>query len=122
MRFPTQTLRTLRELLRPTTPDPAQQLFRLKAIERDIVLPIKALYLAILAYYFYFTQWYGESEAAMQMAVALTQKFFHIYLAANLAVGIYLLRSKRLSLVWGQRAVFAVSVLDSLFLAALTLV
>jgi len=122
MQFPTQTLEHLRELLRPTTPDPAQQLFRLKAIERDIILPIKALYLAILVYYFYLTPWYGESESAREMAVGLTKYFLGIYLVANIAVGIFLMKSRRLSLAWGQRVVLVMSVLDSLFLAAITLV
>jgi signal transduction histidine kinase len=122
MRFPTQSFQRIKELLRPTVPDPAQQLFRLKTIERDIVLPIKALYLGILIYHFYVTPWYGEMEAAMQLAVTVTKQFLAIYIVANVAVGIHLLKSKRLSLVWGQRSVFAVSVLDSLFLAAVTLV
>jgi signal transduction histidine kinase len=122
MGFPTQAPQHLRDLLRPTTPDPAQQLFRLKAIERDIVLPIKALYLAVLVYYFLLTPWYGEAESAREMAVALTKQFLAIYLAANIALGIYLIRTRRLSLTWGQRSVFAMSVLDSLFLAAITLV
>ena len=122
MQFPTQTLQHFQELLRPTTPDPAQQLFRLKAIERDIILPIKALYLAILVYYFYLTPWYGESESAREMAVGLTKYFLAVYLAANLIVGVFLIKSKRLSLAWGQRVVFVMSVLDSLFLAAITLV
>lgn len=103
-------------------PDPAQQLFRLKAIERDIVLPIKALYLAVLVYYFYLTPWYGEAESAREMAVSLTKQFLAIYLVANIFVGIYLIKSRRLSLAWGQRVVFVMSVLDSLFLAAITLV
>ena len=122
MRLPTHTFPKLRELLRPTVPDPAQQLFRLKTIERDIVLPIKGLYIGILIYHFYLTQWYGEMESAMQMAVSVTKHFLAVYIAANIAVGIYLVGAKRLSLVWGQRVVFVMSVLDSLFLAAVTLV
>jgi signal transduction histidine kinase len=122
MQFPTQTFQRLQDLLRPTVPDPAQQLFRLKTIERDIILPIKALYIGILIYHFYLTQWYGEMETAMQIAVTATKQFLAIYIVANIAVGAYLLGAKRLSLVWGQRFVFVMSVLDSLFLAAVTLV
>jgi signal transduction histidine kinase len=122
MRFPTQTFQRLKELLRPTVPDPAQQLFRLKTIERDIILPIKALYLGILVYHFYLTPWYGEIETAMQLALAITRQFLAAYIVANVVVGLYLLASKRLSLIWGQRLVFVMSVMDSLFLAAVTLV
>jgi signal transduction histidine kinase len=122
MRIPTQTFHHLRELLRPPPIDPARQLFRLKSVERDIILPIKALYLIILIYYFYLTPWYGESLTALQIAEAITQTFFAIYLAVNAAVALFLLRSRRLSLVWGQRVVFVMSVVDAFFLAAITMV
>src|ERR1041384_148696 len=52
----------------------------------------------------------------------MTQKAFGFYLALNVALAIYLIRSRRLSLVWGRRAIFVMSVLDSLFMAALTLI
>src|SRR5262245_66487307 len=110
MRFPTQSFLRLKELLRPTVPDPAQQLFRLKTIERDIVLPIKGLYLGILIYHFYLTQWYGETETAMQIAITVTKQFLALYIVANVAVAAYLLKSKRLSLVGGQRAEFAIKI------------
>ncbi len=122
MRFPSQTFGRLKELLRPPPQDPARQLFRLKSVERDIVLPIKALYLLILIYYFYLTPWYGESLTALQIAEAITEFFFAIYLAVNIAVAIFLLKSRRLSLVWGLRVVFVMSVIDALFLVAITLV
>ncbi len=121
MRLPAQTFHRLKELLRPANPDPALQLFRLKSVERDVVLTIKALYVAILIYYFYLEPWYGESPSAIQFAVTLTRHFLGCYLAVNLLVAVVLLRARKLSLVWGQRMVFLVSVFDSLFLAALTL-
>ncbi len=122
MRFPTQTFQRLEELLRPPPPDPAQQLFRLRSVERDIVLPIKALYFAILVYYLYLTPWHGDPLLWVQLAEALTEQFFGIYIAVNVAVAIYLIKSRRLCLKWAQRVTFVISVLDSLFLAALTLV
>ena len=121
MGFHTQTLNRFKELLRPPPPDPAQQLFRLKSIERDIVLPIKALYIAILIYYLYLTPWHGETVLAVQIAEAITEQFFGVYIAINVLVAVFFLKSRRLSLVWGQRIVFVISVIDSLFLAALTL-
>jgi signal transduction histidine kinase len=121
MRFPTQTLGRLKELLQPPHPDPAQQLFRLKSIERDIVLPIKALYIVILVYYLYLTPWHGETLMAVQIAEAITEQFLAVYIAINLLVGLFFMKSRRLSLLWGQRVVFVMSVIDALFLAALTL-
>ena len=119
MRFPRQTFKLLRELLRPPPPDPARHLLRLKSVERDVILLIKAIYLAILVYYFYLTPWYNESLTAQQIAEKIVEQFFGIYLGLNILLAGFLLKSRRLSLVWGQRFVFVMSVLDSLFLAAL---
>src|SRR6185436_461623 len=122
MRFPRQTFERLRDLLRPIDPDPAQDLFRLKAVERDVILPIKALYLTILVYYFYFTPWAPEPETAMQIAERLTVQSFGFYLAANVALAVFFLKFRRVPLVWGRRLVFVMSVLDSLFLAAIAVI
>jgi signal transduction histidine kinase len=122
MRFPRRTFEQLRELLRPLPPDPADELFRLRSVERDVILPIKVLYLGVLIYYFYFTSWTSEQATAMQIAQNMTVKAFSIYLVLNLALAAYLLKARRLSLVWGRRLVFIMSVLDSLFLGALTII
>ena len=122
MRFPRKTFARLRELLRPLPPDPAEELYRLKWVERDVILPIKVLYLGVLIYYFYFTLWATDQTTARQIAQTLTAKTFSIYLVINIACAIYLLKVRRLSLVWGQRLVAAMSVMDSLFLGALTVI
>ena len=122
MRFPRKTFARLRELLRPLPPDPAEELYRLKWVERDVILPIKVLYLGVLIYYFYFTLWATDQTTARQIAQTLTAKAFSIYLVINIACAIYLLKVRRLSLVWGQRLVAAMSVMDSLFLGALTVI
>ena len=122
MRFPRKTFERLRELLRPMPPDPAEELYRLKWVERDVILPIKVLYLGVLVYYFYFTLWASDQTTARQIAQVLTTKAFSGYLVVNLVFGIYLLKVRRLSLIWGQRLVSAMSVLDSLFLGALTVI
>ena len=122
MRFPKRTIERLRDLLRPLPPDPADELFRIKSVERDVILPIKGLYLAILVYYFYFTSWTSEVQTAKQITESMTQQGFGFYFAINLVLAIYLLGARRLSLRWGRRFVFVMSVLDGLFLAALTLI
>src|SRR5882672_9535546 len=122
MRLPRQTYERLRDLLRPPPPDPAQELFRLKYVERDVILAIKALCFAFLIYYFYFTSWSAEVQTAKQTAESITQQAFGYYLALNVALAFYLIRARRLSLVWGRWFIFVMSVLDSLFMAALTLI
>jgi signal transduction histidine kinase len=121
MRFPTQTVARLTELLRPPPPEPAQQLFRLKSIERDIVLPIKGLYIAILIYNLYVNPWHGEALLPVQIAEIITEQFFTVYIVINVLVALFFVWRRPLSLIWGQRMVFVISVIDALFLAALTL-
>src|SRR5438128_9399807 len=106
MRFPRQTYERLRELLRPPPPDPAQELYRLKYVERDVILAIKGLCFAFIIYYFYFTSWSAEIQTAKQIAESMTQKAFGFYLVLNVALAIYFIRSKRLSVGWGRRVIF----------------
>jgi len=79
MKFPWPIFQRLNSALKPVAQDPAQQLFRLKAVERDIVLPIKALYIAILIYNFYFSSWYGELGTVREIAEMMVDRFFIIY-------------------------------------------
>jgi signal transduction histidine kinase len=122
MKIPWSSFDRLRQALKPVAPDPAEQLFRLKAVERDIVLPIKLLYVSILIYFFYFSTWYGELGTGREIAEAAVERLFVIYLLVNGALAAFLIGKRRLPLVRAQRAIFGVSVLDALFLAALTLV
>ncbi len=122
MRFHWPRMKRLRELLRPAAPDPAEQLFRLKAVERDVILPIKALYLGILVYFFYFSRWYGETGTAQELVQVVAERFFVIYLIINVVVAAFILIPARMNLGRAQRVVFAVSFIDGLFLSALTLV
>jgi signal transduction histidine kinase len=115
-------MKRLRELLRPAVPDPAEQMFRLKAVERDVILPIKALYLGILVYFFYFSRWYSETGTAQEIAQVTVERFFVIYLVINAVVAAFILLPRRMDLARAQRVVFAVSFVDALFLSALTLV
>jgi signal transduction histidine kinase len=122
MKIPTPNFQRLNLALKPVPADPAEQLFRLKAIERDIVLPIKALYIAILVYFFYFSRWYGELGTAREIAEMMVERSFLIYGVINVGVAVFLLLPKRLNFTLAQRVVFSVSIVDSLFLAALTIV
>jgi signal transduction histidine kinase len=121
MKFPWPNLQRLNAVLRPVAADPAHQLFRLKAVERDVVLPIKALYIGILGF-FYYSRWYGELGTAREIAEMMVERFFIIYCVISAAVAVFLLAKRRLELNVAQRVVFNSSLLDSFFLGALTIV
>lgn len=122
MKFSWSSLHRLTDALRPVTPDPAHQLFRLKAVERDIILPIKLLYISILFFNFFLSEWTGEAGTARDMVQLFVERFFVFYIVLNLGVAAFLIAQRRLPLALSQRVVFVISFIDGVFLAALTLV
>jgi hypothetical protein len=48
-------LEKLRELLQETKPPPEELAKRLRTVERDVILPVKAVFVLLLAYYLYFS-------------------------------------------------------------------
>ena len=109
------------ELLKLTPPDAAKLLDRIATMERDIILPIKVVGIAMLLYSFYFNRgWIVRRElGALEIAVEATQYLLWFYIAMNAVVASLLLRMHRGPLPLVQWAVFAMSLLDGIFLSAL---
>ncbi len=112
------------ELLRIPAPDAAKLLDRITTMERDLVLPIKAAGIAMLLYSFYFKRsWVGVKElGTLEITVEATQFFLWVYIAANVVVAGLLLAMRRVPLLLVQWAVFAMSLVDGIFLSALVVV
>ena len=115
-------LKHLRELLEETAPSAPVMALRLQAIERDIILPVKAVVIGVLFYNLYFSRWFDDTNLQDSVAQALIERFFLIYLVLNVAVAFLLIVSPRLPLILVQRAIFMASFVDGLFLAAITFV
>lgn len=113
-------LRKLREMLRDIAPSQEQMAGRLRTVEKDVVLPVKGVFIAILLYYFYSSRWFEPlPRSAAQLWV---ERFFVFYLLINVGVSVMLFRSRRVSLLAIQRMLFVSNFLDAVFLAALTFV
>jgi signal transduction histidine kinase len=112
------------ELLRLPAPDAVKLTDRITTMERDIILPIKVAGIAMLLYSFYFKQsWIGVKEVgSVEIAVDATQFFLWIYIGANVVVAGLLLAMRRMPLLLVQWAVFAMSLVDGIFLSALVVV
>jgi len=112
------------DLLKIPTPDAVKLMDRIATMERDLILPIKAAAIAMLLYSFYFKRsWVGVKElGTLEIAVDTTQYFLWIYIAANVVVAALLLAMNRVPLLLVQWAVFAMSLVDGIFLAALVVV
>ncbi len=109
-------------LLKAPPLDPVRHEVQLKAVERDIVLPVKALFIGVLCWSFYGRTWFNEPGIPRSQALEVVQTFFLFYLALNGAAAALLLLPRRWPLRITQWVVFAVSIVDSLFVAALTIV
>jgi len=120
-RFRWSTIQKLRDLLQETAPPPEQMALRLRLMERDVILPVKAVFVLILIYNLYFSRWF-EGDVALPQSVAqqTIERFFLIYLVINLAVAGILIFARRIGESIVQRVIFTSSFLDGLFLSALT--
>jgi signal transduction histidine kinase len=110
------------ELLKIPAPDAPQLIDRITAMERDLVLPLKAAAIAMLLHSFYFTPWFGKVLGTLEIAVETTQYFLWIYIGVNIVVAGVLLGMRRLPLPLVSWVVFAMSLVDGIFLSALTVV
>jgi signal transduction histidine kinase len=117
-RFPSRAI----ELLKIPAPEAAQLIDRITTMERDIVLPLKAAAIAMLVYSFYFTPWFRNVLGTLEIAVETTQYFLWIYIGLNLVVAVMLLMMRSLPLPLVSWVVFAMSLVDGIFLSALTVV
>jgi signal transduction histidine kinase len=117
VRFPGRAV----ELLRIPAPVAAQLTDRITTLERDIILPIKAAGIAMLLYSFYFKRtWIVSKElGALEIAVEATQYFLWLFIAMNVVVAGLLLGMRRLPLPLVQWGVFAMILVDGIFLSAL---
>ena len=118
VRFPGRAV----ELLRIPAPDAPQLIDRITTMERDIILPLKVAGIAMLLHSFYFTPWFGKVLGALEIAVETTRSFLWIYIGLNIVVAGLLLTMSRLPLPLVSWAVFAMSLVDGVFLSALTVV
>jgi signal transduction histidine kinase len=117
-RFPSRAV----ELLRIPAPDAPQLIDRITIMERDIVLPLKAAGIAMILHSFYFTPWFGRVLNELDIAIEATQAFLWIYISLNVAVAAMLFFMHRLPLPLVSWGVFAMSLVDGIFLSALTVV
>ena len=117
-RFPSRAV----ELLKIPAADAPQLIDRITTMERDIVLPLKVAGIAMLVHSFYFTPWFMNVLGTLEIAVDATTYFLWIYISLNVVVAGILLAMRRLPLPLVSWAVFAMSLVDGIFLSALTVV
>lgn len=93
---------------------------RMRAVERDLGLPVRAVMLCVLAFYLFHSQWFLEAALLKEGVQEVVQWFFVVYVGCNLIAGALLGGMDELPFRIVREAVLALSVLDAIFLGALT--
>jgi signal transduction histidine kinase len=134
-----QKLRDVPRLFDLRMPSPERQLARIRLMERDLGLPVKAAVLMVLFYYFFLSNWFDlmtgsgwfdpnpgrlrlPNESPQEIVLQLIPPFYLAYLLINAAVATLLLGMHHFSLNAIQRIVFLNCFIDALFFSALTLI
>ncbi|HWW03171.1 MAG TPA: HAMP domain-containing sensor histidine kinase [Candidatus Acidoferrum sp.] len=107
------------ELLKLPPPDTRQILQRIETMERDIVLPIRIAGIVILLQYF--KPWIGQAISPLEVSIDATRYFVWAYAALGIGFAPILIWMRRLPPGVVERAVFAMSLVDAIFLGVLTL-
>ena len=100
-------------------PDPLRQLRRITVVERNIVLPVKVVYILMIGYSFHIKPWVGIEASTLEVVVETVQYIFWIYVALSLLVALVLVLAERLPLAVLQWTVVADGLVDALLIAGL---
>jgi signal transduction histidine kinase len=144
------TIQKLTRLLAAPTIEPGQRAARIQTVEKDIVLPLRALIIVYLAYYFFFSGWFVTQDAArlsniakshphaaigamtdqtnpdvpedwILLHAATIKTFFLVYAALSVIVGVLLIWVPHLTLNKIKTIVFSIGLLDAVLMGTLIL-
>ena len=115
-----QRLKKFWSALEIPAPDLEQRIQRLVFMERNLVLPAKAICVLLLFKFFFWSPWI-VNVTELEKAFEFTEYFFWLYIALNAVFAIMVLAMHRLSLPLIQWGVFVVSLVDGLLVAAMML-
>ena len=117
-----QWLKRLFTALEIPAPDPQRSLHRIESMERNIMLPVRAVSTGAVFYSFVSTPWFGLALSTLDVAVETVQYIFWFYALASIVLAGLLLNMGRLPLAVVQWTVFTSSLVDGLFVAGMTLI
>jgi len=109
-------------LLEIPAPDPTRLLRRIEIMERNIMLPVRAIVVGFIFYSFVSTPWFGLTLNMLDVTVETVQYIFWFYVLASGILAALLLNLRRLPLAVVQWTVVTGSLVDGLFLAGMSLI
>ncbi len=107
------------QLFRSVAPDENEQRVRVRFMERNTMLPVKAVYFILLVYYLYFSSW-PELDGVRWTLFQTIQWFFLLCLIVNIVIGIMLIRMDEFSTGVLRELVFSICLFDAVLLAMMT--
>ena len=111
----------LSQLFKSVAPDDGSQRARIQFMERNTVLPVKAVYFLVLIFYLYFVEWPEmDSDRVRWTLLRTIQWFFVSCLIVNVIVGVMLIRMEEFSTRVLREVVFSICLFDALLLAMMT--
>ena len=111
------------QLESPDAPEKRQATLRLRLVERDFGLPVRAAILILVGYYLFLTNWFDTTlESDREVVLATVRFFFGIYVLIGLSGGIMLAGMNQLPLRLTQFVVLILAIVDMFLVAAMTLV
>ncbi len=116
-----QWLKRLPALFEIPAPDAPRLLRRIVMMERNIMLPVKAVFIAIIFYSFDVTAWVGLANSTLDVVVETVQLIFWFYILANIILALFLLAAERLPLAVVQWTVVTSNFVDGIFIAGMAL-
>ncbi len=109
-----QWLKRVSALLEIPAPDPPRLLRRIELMERDIMLPVKAVFIGMILYSFHSSKWFVMTWSLLDVTAETVQFIFWFYILANVLFAALLLTAERLPLAVVQWTVVTSSLVDGL--------
>src|SRR5476651_1740583 len=116
-----QWLNKLVALFEIPAPDPASLRRRIIVMERNVMLPVKAVFIGMILYSFDITAWVGLENNVLDVVVETVQFIFWFYILASAILALILFAAERLPLAVVQWTVVTSSLVDGIFIAGMAL-
>jgi hypothetical protein len=104
------------------TPTGPEILRRIVLMERDIVLPVKVVAIAILLFSFYASPWFTNVSSELEVGVEVVQNSLWAHVGINLLAAGVLLFARRVPLRLLEWTVFAMTLFDGVFILLIAIV
>jgi len=116
-----QILKRLLPLFEIPAPDPERARRRIELMERNIMLPVKAVFIIIILHSFnYHSKWMSSLSSNLDVQVETVQLLFWFYILSTVVLALPVLAVGRMPLALLQWSVVTSSLIDGLMLAGMT--